>query len=264
MNTKWRQWKNELKSQIFDENQNVEQIVENCKDPRVILNQLKTLVEYWLSSKAMEQSATNRSNRSKLSEPHCTGTRSFPRIVEDLTEESNGISPTRADVYVRSCTRKYGSIVNSRAAVVVERIQEKRNESSSSENLSQTSWSNDVFAQVKGPERRGRVRCVGAIHTRSSQESGPSQSVQNTEEVEGLKSKVAKLEKLLKLAFYPTFNNNVQIYMCPIWMLCFVWLIQRQHLMLVVLQHQSIVSVHPCLQQINKIQVEMMLVDNRG
>ncbi|GMI77175.1 hypothetical protein HRI_001386800 [Hibiscus trionum] len=116
----------------------------------------------------MEQSATNRSNRSKLSEPHCTGTRSFPRIVEDLTAESNGIPPTRADVYVRSRTRKDGSIVNSRAAVVVERIQEKRNESSSSENLSQNSWSNDVFAQVKGPERRGLVRCVGAVHTRSS------------------------------------------------------------------------------------------------
>ncbi|GMJ01873.1 hypothetical protein HRI_003856500 [Hibiscus trionum] len=94
MNTKWRQCKNELKSQIFDENQTVEQIIENCKDPRVNLDQLKTLVEYWLSSKAKEQSATNRSNRSKLSEPHCTGTRSFPRIVEDLTAESNGIPPT--------------------------------------------------------------------------------------------------------------------------------------------------------------------------
>ncbi|GMJ15211.1 hypothetical protein HRI_005190300 [Hibiscus trionum] len=208
MNTKWRQWKNELKSQIFDENQTVEQIVENCKDPRVNLDQLKTLVEYWLSSKAMEQSATNRSNRSKLSEPHCTGTRSFPRIVEDLTAESNGIPPTRADVYVRSRTRKDGSIVNSRAAVVVERIQEKRNESMSSENLSQTSWSNDVFAQVKGPERRGRVRCVGAVHTRSSQESGPSQSVQNTEEVEGLKSKVAKLEKLFETCFLPYFQQQ--------------------------------------------------------
>ncbi|GMJ10701.1 hypothetical protein HRI_004739300 [Hibiscus trionum] len=178
MNTKWRQWKNELKSQIFDENQTVEQIIENCKDPRVNLDQLKTLVEYWLSSKAMEQSATNRSNRSKLSEPHCTGTRSFPRTVEDLTAESNGIPPTRANVYVRSRTRKDGSIVNSRAAVVV------------------------------GPERRGRVRCVGAVHTRSSQESGPSQSVQNTEEVEGLKSKVAKLEKLFETCFLPYFQQQ--------------------------------------------------------
>ncbi|GMI64318.1 hypothetical protein like AT1G40087 [Hibiscus trionum] len=140
---------------MFDENQTVEQIVENYKDPRVNLDQLKTLVEYWLFSKAMEQSATNRSNRSKLSEPHCSRTRSFHRIVEDLVHyKSNGISPTRADVYVRSRTRKDGSIVNTRAAIVVEHIQEKRNESSSSENLSQTSWLNDVFAQVKGPERR--------------------------------------------------------------------------------------------------------------
>ncbi|GMI70692.1 hypothetical protein like AT1G40087 [Hibiscus trionum] len=104
----------------------------------------------------MEQSATNRANRSKLDEPHCTGTRSFPKIVEDMTVESSGIPPSRADVYVRSRTRKDGSIVNSAAAVVVECIQEKINEGTSSENLSQaTSWSNDVFAKVKGPERRG-------------------------------------------------------------------------------------------------------------
>ncbi|KAL4283366.1 hypothetical protein GQ457_16G015240 [Hibiscus cannabinus] len=177
MTTKWRQWKNELKSQIFDENQTVEQIIENCKDPRVNLDQLKILVEYWLSSKAM-------------------------------TKEFDGIPPTRADVYVKSRTRKDGSIVNSKAAVVVERIQEKINESSSSDNLSQTSWSNDVFAQVKGPERRGRVRCVGAIHTRTTEVSGPSQSHQTAEEVEGLKSKVAKLEKLFETCFLPYFQQH--------------------------------------------------------
>ncbi|KAL4281761.1 hypothetical protein GQ457_03G015600 [Hibiscus cannabinus] len=202
MSTKWRQWKNELKSQIFDENQTVEQIIKNCKDPRVNLDQLKILVEYWLSSKAMGQSVTNRSNRSKLEEPHCTGTRSFPRIVEDLTKESDGIPPTRADVYVKSRTRKDGSVVNSKAAIVV------INESSSSDNLSHTSWSNDVFAQVKGPERRGRVRCVGAIHTRSSKESGPSQSHHTAEDVEGLKSKVAKLEKLFETCFLPYFQQQ--------------------------------------------------------
>ncbi|KAL4332794.1 hypothetical protein GQ457_07G003590 [Hibiscus cannabinus] len=60
-------------------------------------------------------------------------------IVEDLTRESNKIPPTRADVYVNSRTRKYGSIVNSKVAVIVERIQEKINKSSSSENLSQIS-----------------------------------------------------------------------------------------------------------------------------
>ncbi|GMJ14409.1 hypothetical protein HRI_005110100 [Hibiscus trionum] len=209
MNTKWRQCKNELKSQIFDENQTVEQMVRNCKDSRVNKEQLKTLVEYWLSSKSMEQSATNRLNRSKLDEPHCTGTRSFPRIFEDMTAESSGIPPSRADVYVRTRTRKNGSIVNSAAAVVVERIQEKINEGTSSGNLSQaTSWSNDVFAQVKGPERKWRVRCVGAVQTRPSQESGPSQPVQNTEEVEGLKAKLAAFEKLLETCLLPIYRQQ--------------------------------------------------------
>ncbi|KAL4379257.1 hypothetical protein GQ457_02G040930 [Hibiscus cannabinus] len=178
MSTKWRQWKNELKSQIFDENLTVEQIVDNCKDPR-------------------KQSVTNKSNRSKLEEPHCTRIRSF---IEDLTKE-------RADIYVKCCTRKDGSTENSKAAVV-ERIQEKINESSGSDNLSQTSWSNDVFAQVNGPERRGRARCVGAIHTRSSEEFGPSEPHQTAEDVEGLKSKVAKLEKLFETYFLPYFQQQ--------------------------------------------------------
>ncbi|GMI63927.1 hypothetical protein HRI_000062000 [Hibiscus trionum] len=192
-----------------DKLQTVEQMVRNCKDSRVNKEQLKTLVEYWLSSKSMEQSATNRLNRSKLDEPHCTGTRSFPRIVEDMTAESSGIPPSRADVYVRTRTRKDGSIVNSAAAVVVERIQEKINEGTSSRNLSQaTSWSNDVFAQVKGPERKGRVRCVGAVQTRPSQESGPSQPVQNTEEVEGLKAKLAAFEKLLETCLLPIYRQQ--------------------------------------------------------
>ncbi|KAK8669311.1 hypothetical protein V6N13_106746 [Hibiscus sabdariffa] len=124
-----------------------EQIVENFNNPRVNLDQLKKLVEYWLSSKG--QSATNKSNGSKLEEPYCTGTRSFPRIVEDLTKESNEIPPTRADVYIKSHTRKDGSFVNFKAVVVV------INESSSSENLSQTSWSNDVFAQLKDRKEKG-------------------------------------------------------------------------------------------------------------
>ncbi|GMI80116.1 hypothetical protein HRI_001680900 [Hibiscus trionum] len=121
------------------------------------------------------------------------------------TAESSGVPSTRADVYIRSRTHKDGSIMNSRATVVVERIQEKRNKSFSSDNLSQTSWSNDVFAQVKGLEKRERVHCVVSIHTRSSQESGPSQPVQNTTKVEGLKSTVAKLEKRFETCFLPYF-----------------------------------------------------------
>ncbi|KAL4387028.1 hypothetical protein GQ457_09G021650 [Hibiscus cannabinus] len=218
MNTKWRQWKNELKSQIFDENLTVEQIVENCKDPRVNLDQLKTLVDYWLSSKAMIKFyyfiiyitliATNRLNMSKLEEPHCIGIRSFPRFVQDLTNESNGIPPTRADVYVKSHTCKDASILNSKAAVFVEHIQEKINKSSSSKNLSNTSWSNDMFAQVKGLEMRGCVLCVGAIHSRCFEESEPSQPLQIAEDVEGLKSKVAKLEKLFETCFLPYFQQQ--------------------------------------------------------
>ncbi|CAH9071880.1 unnamed protein product, partial [Cuscuta epithymum] len=119
MSTKWRSWKNELKSEYFDETMTPHEMSSKVDDSRVDKDQFISIAKYWLTDEAKEQSTKNKENCSKSKEPHCTGTKSFPRVIHEMTEESNGIHPSRAKVYVRTRTRKNGSIVNDEAAEVV-------------------------------------------------------------------------------------------------------------------------------------------------
>ncbi|OMO94447.1 Transposase, Ptta/En/Spm, plant [Corchorus olitorius] len=147
---KWRAWKNELESKYFDED--------------------KTPAE-------MDQSAKNRENRSKSDQPHCVGTKSFPKLIQTMTEEANGNHPSCADVYIRNRTRKDGNIVNEKATEVV-----------------------ILYFKANGPEKEGRVRCSGAKSSLSNK-SGPScsQSVQHNQEVEGLRTEVHGLKNAVSL-----------------------------------------------------------------
>ncbi|OMO72736.1 Transposase, Ptta/En/Spm, plant [Corchorus capsularis] len=144
MSSKWRAWKNELKSKYFDEE--------------------KTSV--------MDQSAKNRENRSKSDQPHFVGTKSFPRLIQTMTEEANGIHPSRADVYIHSQTRKDGNIVNEKAAQVVDRIQKIRIETN--DDSLEASWDKDVYFKANGPEKK----------------------VQQNQEVEGLRTEVHGLKNV--------------------------------------------------------------------
>ncbi|OMO68600.1 Transposase, Ptta/En/Spm, plant [Corchorus capsularis] len=196
MSTKWRQWKNELKSKYYVEAKTPEQIFEAVTDSRVDKNQFLAIAAHWLSTKSKDQSAINRENRLKSLEPHCAGTKSFSRIIHTMTEEAHGIPPSRADVYVRTRTRKGGNYANEKAAEVVERIKEIRLQND--DHSEEVSWTNDVFSKAAGPEKRGRIRCSGLKST-SSNRSGPScsQPMQPNEEVQGLRSEIATLKTTL-------------------------------------------------------------------
>ncbi|XP_039118632.1 uncharacterized protein LOC120254624 [Dioscorea cayenensis subsp. rotundata] len=214
MSTKWRQWKNFLKSKYFDEHKTVEEMVAKIDDPRVDKQQFLVIATYWLTEKAKEQSETNRTNRSKSDEPHCAGTRSFPTIIQTVTEESNGIPPSRAEMYIRTRTRKDGSVVNEKVASIVELMKKGLSESDS-QDPKRCSWENDVYSQVKGPEKRGRIRCMGTIST-SSSKSGPScsQIIYHNEvqclkaEVQGLKEALTTVISLFQKQFP---NENVEV-----------------------------------------------------
>ena len=75
-------------------------------------------------------------------------------------------------------------------------MKQQMSESTCEDSQSTGSWKNDVYAKVKGPEKKGRVRCLG-LKTSSSNNVGPSsssRSVQRDEEVEGLKAQVQGLK----------------------------------------------------------------------
>ncbi|CAH9080447.1 unnamed protein product [Cuscuta europaea] len=143
-----------------------------------------------------EQSTKNKENCSKSKEPHCTGTKSFPRLIHEMAEESNGIQPSRAKVYVRTRTRKNGSIVNDNTAEVVEQMKQKMSETTMESEG--TSWDNDVYAQVKGPEKRGYVRCMRTKIKRSNScGSSCTQQRRKNDEVETMKAEICGLKTAL-------------------------------------------------------------------
>ncbi|OMO89230.1 Transposase, Ptta/En/Spm, plant [Corchorus olitorius] len=147
MSCKWRAWKNELNSKYFDEDKTPAEMVKDVNDPRAEKISFWSLLHIGLLIK-------QRENQSKSDQPHCAGMKSFPRLIQTMTEEANGNHPSRADVYIRSRTRKDGNIVNEKAIEVVDRIKQIRIETPDD---SLASWDKDVYSKENGLEKKGRV-----------------------------------------------------------------------------------------------------------
>ncbi|GJT65286.1 transposase, Ptta/En/Spm [Tanacetum coccineum] len=127
-----------------------------------LTNFLGTLVE----------SERKKINRLKSIEPHVTGTKSFTRVKDEETKKNKGVSPSRGGMYCITRTRKDGSIVNAVAAQVVADIKAIGDSSSTDQETTNNSdWTNDDLSKVKGPERRGSVRCTGKFLVRNDKRS---------------------------------------------------------------------------------------------
>jgi hypothetical protein len=69
-----------------------------------------------------------------------------------------------------------------------EHIAEAENLDNSQFTQESRNWKNDTYSKVKGPERRGRVRCLGRLprHARSNVSSQPTNSEDRLQKVESL------------------------------------------------------------------------------
>ncbi|GJY70688.1 transposase, Ptta/En/Spm [Tanacetum coccineum] len=74
------------------------------------------LVNRWMKPEYQAICEQKRISRSKMEEPHITGTKSFARLAEEEATKNNGVHLTRGKLYQISRTRKDGSIVNDKAA----------------------------------------------------------------------------------------------------------------------------------------------------
>ncbi|KAI3682789.1 hypothetical protein L1987_83033 [Smallanthus sonchifolius] len=106
--------------------------------------------------------AVKRSSRSKMKEPHITGTKSFARLAHELATKNNDVYPTRAEMYITTRTRKDGSIVDDKAVEVVASLKAIASDSTSTPG-DLDDFTNDDYSKVKGPEKRGYVRLVGRM-----------------------------------------------------------------------------------------------------
>ncbi|XP_058777393.1 uncharacterized protein LOC131651725 isoform X5 [Vicia villosa] len=190
LSSKWRQFKHDLKEKGYDENMTEEEMAANIPDRRVDPSQYRALVHHWCSQKGQKISNINKRNRSKYEDIHCMGTKSLPRFIHEATE-ANGAQPSRAEIYIQTRTRKDGSIVTEKAADVIGELKKHMVEASSSRTpqipQDSTNWANDIYSKVRGPEKRGSVRCLGKV-PRLSNTLSRNPNVEN---------RVVKLENLL-------------------------------------------------------------------
>ncbi|KAG5012661.1 hypothetical protein JHK82_024808 [Glycine max] len=214
MSLKWRQFKYELKSKGYDESKTKEEMIAHIPDPRVDPSQYRDLVHYWCSEKGQKIRKINKRSRSKYEDLHCMGTNNLPRRIHEMTTKAKGVQPSRAEIYIDTRTRKDGSIVTEKAAIVIVRILifisilflcfaqfSNRRLWESSQNLQSTQdstdWTNDIYSKVKGPEKRGRVRCLGKLPHQASS----SQSSYTNNRIQKLENLLGNLVAVLKVRF---------------------------------------------------------------
>ncbi|KAH1247509.1 hypothetical protein GmHk_06G017401 [Glycine max] len=161
-----RQFKYELKSKGYDESKTNEEMIAHIPDPRVDPSQYRDLVHYWCSEKGQKISNINKRSRSKYEDLHCMGTNNLPRQIHEMDE-----------------------------------LKKKMVEAESSQNLQSTQdstdWTNDIYSKVKGPEKRGRVCCLGKLPHQASS----SQSSYTNNRIQKLENLLGNLVVVLKVRF---------------------------------------------------------------
>ncbi|XP_040861012.1 uncharacterized protein [Glycine max] len=138
----------------------------STKDPRVDPSQYRDLVHYWCSEKGQKISNINKRSCSKYEDLRCMGTNNLPRRIHEMDE-----------------------------------LKKKMVEAESLQNLQSTqdftNWTNDIYSKVKGPEKRGRVCCLGKLPHQASS----SQSSYANNRIQKLENLLGNLVAVLKVRF---------------------------------------------------------------
>nr|XP_027113245.1 uncharacterized protein LOC113731920 isoform X5 [Coffea arabica] len=156
---KWKDWKSKLKTAHYITHATDEERLAD-RDERVLPEQWAYLVSHWSSEEAEKRSATNRANRAQQKFGHVTGTKSFARIREEQrVKRSDGKAPSRAELFILTRTRKDGKPVNEASSAVITQLREIGSQPQNA--FQNNNAGGDVFSQVVGRDRHGRVRCLG-------------------------------------------------------------------------------------------------------
>ncbi|XP_028101154.1 uncharacterized protein LOC114300488 [Camellia sinensis] len=129
MGEKWRNWKCSLKEKYYDETKTAAQIVATV--PLTVNREhYADLVAYWFSKEGQELSMTNKGSRQEQTSAHTGGSKTYAQHEYDMEKLEDLMRPQP---------------------------------SSSEGNVSgRICWSpNDIYSQVMGKERHGRVRGLG-------------------------------------------------------------------------------------------------------
>ncbi|KAM0897693.1 hypothetical protein ACQ4PT_022407 [Festuca glaucescens] len=163
--TKWREFKADLKKDWYDESMEYHELISSCDD-RVHPDQWKWLVDHWLTPEAKARSIRGKANRAKHTQNHTAGSKSFARVDTEMTEELKR-RPRRDEMLIRTHTHKSG-VPQKGSASTIEKLQTEAKKHP--ELLEKSIKDGDLFSHVCGKEKSGYVRVVGLGPTPSDLE----------------------------------------------------------------------------------------------
>uniref|UniRef100_A0A0D3E8U0 Uncharacterized protein n=1 Tax=Brassica oleracea var. oleracea TaxID=109376 RepID=A0A0D3E8U0_BRAOL len=162
-------------------------------------NQWGHFVHMRFTEKWKKMQERNIGSQKKNIMPHVCGRKSFSRKRNDITIKT-GKRPCRAEFFIDTRTKPNGSFVCEEAKTREEEFTTLLGQKSHVTNNAIASL-DDEYAQVFGPERPGRVRCVGRGPTPSklvNHSPVTRQEIENSEMVIDLKSQVKELSDQVK------------------------------------------------------------------
>ncbi|XP_038680406.1 uncharacterized protein LOC119981387 [Tripterygium wilfordii] len=158
-----RNYKSELRSKYCNLESYTEEEIKELVPDRVNSDQWVSCVEKWCSEESQRKSEQNKKIRSKQTLLHTAGTKSFARVAAEMTK-IDGVAPSRAKLFIKTHTRKDGSILTEDTREKIQKIEEKitQDPNVGISNEDDIGWSkDDVYSEVFGDERNGRVRGLG-------------------------------------------------------------------------------------------------------
>ncbi|XP_020866033.1 uncharacterized protein LOC110224375 isoform X1 [Arabidopsis lyrata subsp. lyrata] len=170
-------------------------------------DQWRNFVTVRFTEKWKNMRERNIKNQSKNTIPHLCGRKSFARKRREI-EEQTGKTPCRAEFFITSRMKPDGSFVCEEAknrADELTLLMSQNPSAGGSNNI--TASLDDEYSKVFGPERSGRVRCVGRGPTPSKLpkcsptpilDATNSEVVELRSQVSGLQSQVQNLAGIIQ------------------------------------------------------------------
>ncbi|XP_073221871.1 uncharacterized protein [Cicer arietinum] len=128
-------------------------------------------------------------------------------------KKGKGVLPGRKEIYIDTRTRKDGTIVNEKAAKLIEELKKHNNEAGTSQSTQDTqgsmSWKDDIFYQVQGPDKNGRVRCMGKIPHSKKSKVCASENEELRERVKNMENLLANVMTLIQNRFSGADVNDI-------------------------------------------------------
>ncbi|XP_034710788.1 uncharacterized protein LOC117933510 isoform X5 [Vitis riparia] len=162
----FRSYRNKMKAKYYNPyNTDEERLCH--RPPHLSDDDWRWLIHFWGTPEAKDISEKNKANRAKQVIKHTSGSKSYAQIrYEQAQKKEDRSEPNRIEMFALTHTRKDGTPVDDHSKEIMDQFQQLLSQpegtsSSTSASSGASTSVDEIYTQVMGPERHGRVRGYG-------------------------------------------------------------------------------------------------------